>query len=634
MAPGHIAWLVGDPRIAALFAHHRLTFQKGWRCWRPHTDNSLGRRPKGLTARPKSGFVVVGQAMSAYAKTEAEQAAAVEPIAVPAVGGPTLWTDALTPATVLALQRTAGNRLVTGAITSARLMSKRRRAEERAPEEEQIRPAMVPLSDEMLMRAGTGPAILPDLTMTEPGDAVEREAEHVAAHGGPISQSAGGGGGMLPPGVVQVLGTSGQALDNGTKATMQQRFGRDFSGVRVHTGSTAARSAEQVDAAAYTVGSDVVFGAGRYAPGTEAGDHLLAHELTHVVQGGGRLKRFHLPHGAHQGAKWDETPKIAATYAAMLATIKSIIAASINYGTQVDVDKFVENCGGFSAIKKIGKAVGSESATVKSMLMPRYLLTRRAGLLDMRHFIQLLYISNFTASAFPGTDGNRSATRQGREHELNSESESRFGPEDTTSNAIGAYTGSRLAAYPQSDDLFATIQQMLDRCDPVDFASLSGPSKAAVLHFYGDLVSDPTPKSPGDMVPANQNESAVAPLLNIPEFAGTERSFPFVIDPDDPKTITDTDFLKGAKSVDDDDDVREFTSTQRPEVIKMLTPAEKVRMAELAFEGWVADEDIDAIEVIFKNANAAEQQLIRSAIDVSDLSSHGQRARLRLLFGT
>lgn len=606
-----------------------------WKVRRWCADNSLGRRPKALIARPKSGFIV-GQAMTAHVKTEAEPAAAVEPIAVPAVGGPTLWADALTPATVLALQRTAGNRLVTGAITRARLMSKRTPAEgraqaEQAPQEEPIRPAMVPLSDQMLMRAGTGPAILPDLAMTEPGDAVEREAEHVAEHGGPISRSAGGGGGLLPPGVVEVLATSGQALDNGAMATTQQRFGRDFSGVRVHTGSAAARSAEQVDAAAYTVGSDIVFGAGRYAPGTEAGDHLLAHELAHVVQGGGGLKRFHLPHGAHTA---DETPMMAGTYPAMLATIKSIIAASVNYGTQVDMEKFVEHCGGSSATKQIGKQVGSNSATGKYMLMPRYLLTRRAGLVDMRHFVQLLYISNFTASAFPGTDGNRSATRRGREHELNSESESRFGPEDTTSNAIGAYTGSRLAAYPQSDDLFATIQEMLDRCDPVDFDSLSGPSKTAVLHFYGDLVNDPKPKKPGDMIPANQNESAVPPLLNIPEFAGAERSFPFVIDPDDPKTITDTDFLKGAMSVDDDDDVREFTSTQRPEVIKMLTPAEKVRMAKLAFEGWVADEDIDAIEVIFKNANAAEKQLIRSAVCPSDLYNFGQQQRLRLIFGT
>jgi hypothetical protein len=497
----------------------------------------------------------------------------------------------------------------------------RKRADELAHDLPQAKEAAVggmavPLSNQMLLRA-----------MTQPGDALEREAER----GGEVRQT-GRGGGLLPRAVVETLGGAGRALDGGTMAAMQERFGRDLSEVRVHTGGGAARSAEQVGAAAYTVGADIVFGAGRYAPGTAAGDHLLGHELTHVVQGGSTLKRFHLPHGTHQGAKYDETPKMAGTYAAMLATIQSIIAASVSYGTTVSMDTFVENCGGSSAGRKISTKLGSDMPTIKSMLLPRYLLTRRAGLLDMRHFFQLLYISHFVSGASPGTNGNRSATRQGREHELEAESESRFGAEDATSNAIGAYTGSRLAGSPQSGDLFSTIKDMLDRCDPVDFDALSAPSKSAVLHFYGDLVNDPKAKSPGDMIPANQNESAVPPLLTIPEFAGKERSFPFVIDPDDPKTITDTDFLKGALSVDDDDDVREFTFTQRPEVIKLLTPQEKVRMAELAFEGWVADGDIDAIEVLYRNATPAEKALIRKAIDPSDLSDGDQENRLRAIF--
>src|SRR5262249_22069295 len=64
----------------------------------------------------------------------------------------------------------------------------------------------------------------------------------------------------------------------------EARFGHSFSQVRVHTGDRATASARSVDAAAYTVGRDVVFGAGRYAPGTAEGKSLLAHELAHVVQ--------------------------------------------------------------------------------------------------------------------------------------------------------------------------------------------------------------------------------------------------------------------------------------------------------------------------------------------------------------
>ncbi|HNP73666.1 MAG TPA: DUF4157 domain-containing protein, partial [Kouleothrix sp.] len=88
---------------------------------------------------------------------------------------------------------------------------------------------------------------------------------------------------MAAPSVVQeVLQSGGQPLDDTTRAFMEPRFGRDFGHVRIHTDSTAARSAEAVSAHAYTVGSDVVFGAGQYRPGTDNGKRLIAHELTHV----------------------------------------------------------------------------------------------------------------------------------------------------------------------------------------------------------------------------------------------------------------------------------------------------------------------------------------------------------------
>jgi len=87
-----------------------------------------------------------------------------------------------------------------------------------------------------------------------------------------------------PPIVHQVLSSPGQLLDPATRAFMEARFGRNFSGVRVHADSRAADSARSVSALAYTVGSNIVFGRGRYSPGSETGRRLLAHELTHVLQ--------------------------------------------------------------------------------------------------------------------------------------------------------------------------------------------------------------------------------------------------------------------------------------------------------------------------------------------------------------
>lgn len=96
----------------------------------------------------------------------------------------------------------------------------------------------------------------------------------------------------VPPIVHEVLRSSGQPLDTTTRAFMEPRFGHDFSHVRLHTDAKAAESARAVNALAYTVGRDVVFGAGQYQTRTTTGRQLLAHELTHVVQQTGRLQRL------------------------------------------------------------------------------------------------------------------------------------------------------------------------------------------------------------------------------------------------------------------------------------------------------------------------------------------------------
>jgi hypothetical protein len=89
-----------------------------------------------------------------------------------------------------------------------------------------------------------------------------------------------------PPQVYQALRSTGLPLDSSSRDFFESSFDHDFSDVRLHTDSQAADSAASVDALAYTVGSDVFFGAGQYAPETSAGQQLLAHELTHVVQQG------------------------------------------------------------------------------------------------------------------------------------------------------------------------------------------------------------------------------------------------------------------------------------------------------------------------------------------------------------
>jgi hypothetical protein len=91
-------------------------------------------------------------------------------------------------------------------------------------------------------------------------------------------------GGAVPSVVHDVLASPGQPLAPDTRASMETRLGHDFGQVRVHTDAKAAEAARAVNALAYTVGQDVVFGAEQYSPHTPHGRKLLAHELVHVLQ--------------------------------------------------------------------------------------------------------------------------------------------------------------------------------------------------------------------------------------------------------------------------------------------------------------------------------------------------------------
>ncbi len=86
---------------------------------------------------------------------------------------------------------------------------------------------------------------------------------------------------------INALRGGGQPLPEPVRAFFEPRFGHDFGQVRVHSDAAAEQSAWDVNAHAYTVGRDIVFGAGRFAPGTHQGRQLIAHELMHVVQQSG-----------------------------------------------------------------------------------------------------------------------------------------------------------------------------------------------------------------------------------------------------------------------------------------------------------------------------------------------------------
>jgi len=87
-----------------------------------------------------------------------------------------------------------------------------------------------------------------------------------------------------PSGITEVLNSPGQPLPAQAKSFFEPRFGRDFGNVKIHTNSLAAKSADNINALAYTSGNNIAFNQNQFSPDTERGKKLLAHELTHVVQ--------------------------------------------------------------------------------------------------------------------------------------------------------------------------------------------------------------------------------------------------------------------------------------------------------------------------------------------------------------
>ncbi|WP_375411396.1 DUF4157 domain-containing protein [uncultured Bradyrhizobium sp.] len=126
--------------------------------------------------------------------------------------------------------------------------------------------------------------------------------------------------------VERALGSPARPLDAATRAAIEPRFGHDFRHVRIHTGHQAETSARALDANAYTVGRDIVFGQGRYSPNSSHGRRLLAHELAHVVQQG-VSSGSNTPRPRHLGAAGDALEADAERSAD--AALRSDLAAAV-----------------------------------------------------------------------------------------------------------------------------------------------------------------------------------------------------------------------------------------------------------------------------------------------------------------
>ncbi len=168
---------------------------------------------------------------------------------------------------------------------------------------------------------------------------------------------------------IYALRAGGQPLPASLQTFYESRFGYDFGGVRVHTDAQAADLARQVHAQAFTVGSDVVFGAGHYDPDSSRGKTLLAHELTHVVQQGAAVQRKPRPVSTAQrqiqregdDESWFSKAKKAVSGA--VSTVKSAVGGVVSGGLEWVLNKVKEFAAKIPGYKLLAVILGKDPVT-------------------------------------------------------------------------------------------------------------------------------------------------------------------------------------------------------------------------------------------------------------------------------
>jgi hypothetical protein len=296
------------------------------------------------------------------------------------------------------------------------------------------------------------------------------------------------------------LRSPGRPLDRPDQVMFGPALGIDATRVRIHLGPAADDAAESLGARAFALGSHMVFASGEYQPDTRDGQRLLAHELAHVAQdpGGSTLRRFTR---AEEGdiSTLDEVIDQARTRADTTGA-----AGLMRWG------RFVAANGGQAAGEVIAGELGTTGSTARTNTH-RYTFTCLCGLVDMRHFFQVMYAGLL--------EGNRSAVERGREHELHAEETSRFAPEDSPSNALGALFGSEQSWFQRQSVFVGNLRSFLQRCHPIDYDALPEAERRQILDWYA--VS-------GTSAPANPNEQAFPNMERIASCGGLGM-FPFVI---------------------------------------------------------------------------------------------------------
>ena len=225
------------------------------------------------------------------------------------------------------------------------------------------------IAEQVLSRSPTGPIAAGSLGI-----------RRVAAQSGESTAA--------PPSVQRALAGVGTPLEPGLRQDMEQRFGHDFSRVRVHTGAAAEQSARDVNAHAYTLGHSIVFDTGRFTPATHEGRRLLAHELTHVVQQSGASEI----QTARRGQAPSAPPATSASFSGLIQREVNPKRIASKEDVLEKIKRIVDSTGtgkdpAIANLARLGKlGIGFNPGATKEEKDNAFVYTCRCGWIDMGHF--------------------------------------------------------------------------------------------------------------------------------------------------------------------------------------------------------------------------------------------------------
>ncbi len=355
-------------------------------------------------------------------------------------------------------------------------------------------------------------------------------------------------------------------LDPVVRDFFESRLGHDFSRVRVHADSEAAASAASVHAKAYTIGSDLIFGAGRYQPGTPEGQRLLGHELTHVVQQARGVTRGVIQRDGLPVAKFSPSPGL---YVDRTEKSVSITGAMELSGEEANADR---------------------AASIQNSINSTWTRTFPDG-----YAVSCSITVTYRGSGSPAGNATQIEAKKiaGPSHVSPG-----LGGRSMTLNASEADAFTWTPAHE-----FGHIIGLQDRYSEGIMSKIKGT-------FGGTRSTTVDPGYSGNIM-----AESGAPLesKNVRDVAAENEPSPYW--------------------VNDDDQVRDWVNGHSLSDIGKLSVASKLQAIKTLMGGWISDDDVAAIGRICASVTThAQAEAVRHGVDLTDMTSIGQRTVVRLAF--